>query len=51
VLAGPSRLRDYEVPRERLPELAEAIAERSPARANPRAAPRDIVLEPPEEMW
>jgi hypothetical protein len=33
-LAGPSTLRDYEVPREDLPELAQAIAERPPAKAN-----------------
>jgi maleylacetate reductase len=50
-LAGPSRLRDYEVPREDLPELAQAIAERPPAKANPRPAPPDVVLELLEEMW
>jgi alcohol dehydrogenase class IV len=50
-LAGPSRLRDYKVPREDLPELAQAIAERAPAKANPHPAPPDAVLELLEEMW
>jgi alcohol dehydrogenase class IV len=50
VLAGTA-LRDYEVPREDLPELAQAIAERPPAKANPRPAPPDAVLELLEEMW
>src|SRR5919201_144430 len=34
-LAGPSRLRDYEVPRQALLRLAPGIAERPAARANP----------------
>jgi alcohol dehydrogenase class IV len=50
-LAGPSRLRDYEVPREDLPELAQGIAERPAAKANPRPAPPDVVLELLEELW
>jgi alcohol dehydrogenase class IV len=50
-LAGPMRLRDYEVPWEDLPELAQVIAERPPAKANPRPAPREVVLELLEEMW
>ncbi len=50
-LAGPSRLRDYEVPREDLPELAQAIAELPAAKANPRPAPPDVVLELLEETW
>jgi len=50
-LAGPSRLSEYEVPREDLPELAQAIAQRPPAKANPRPAPPDGVLELLEEMW
>ena len=50
-LAGPSRLRDYKVPREDLPELARAIAERPAAKANPRPAAPDAVLELLEEMW
>jgi alcohol dehydrogenase class IV len=50
-LAALSRLRDYQVPREDLPELAQAIAERPPAKANPRPAPPDVVLELLKEMW
>jgi maleylacetate reductase len=50
-LAGPSRLRDYGVPGGDLPELAQAIAERPPAKANPRPAPPDVVLELLQEMW
>jgi len=48
---GSSRLCDYQVPREDLPELAQAIAERPPAKANPRPAPPDVVLELLKEMW
>jgi hypothetical protein len=36
---------------EDLPELARAIAQRPPAKANPRPAPPDVVLELLEEMW
>ncbi|HTP21055.1 MAG TPA: iron-containing alcohol dehydrogenase [Solirubrobacteraceae bacterium] len=50
-LAGPSRLRDYGVPREDLETLAEAVAERAPAKANPRPAPSEAVLELLEEVW
>jgi alcohol dehydrogenase class IV len=50
-LAGPSRLRDYAVPREDLPELAQAIAQRPAAKSNPRPAPPDAVLELLEEIW
>jgi maleylacetate reductase len=50
-LAGPPRLRDYQVPSEDLPELAQAIAERPPAKANPRPAPPDLVLEVLKEIW
>jgi maleylacetate reductase len=50
-LAGPSRLRDYDVPRDELPALAEAIAERPPAKANPRPAPAGAVRELLEEIW
>ena len=35
-LAGPSRLRDYQVPRQDLPELAQGIAAHPAAKANPR---------------
>jgi alcohol dehydrogenase class IV len=50
-LAAPPRLRDYQVPREDLPEVAQGIAERPAAKANPRPAPPDLVLELLEEMW
>ncbi|SRR6266536_286761 len=50
-LAGPSRPRDFEVPRQDLPKLAQANAERPPAKSNPRPAPPDVVLELLEEMW
>jgi maleylacetate reductase len=50
-LAGPSRLRDYEVPKEDLAELAHGIAERPPAKANPRPAPPEAVLELLQDMW
>jgi alcohol dehydrogenase class IV len=45
------RLRDYEVPRQDLPELAQAIVKLAAAKANPRPAPRDVVLELVEELW
>jgi len=50
-LAGPNRLRDYDVPREDLESLSEAIAERAPAKANPRPAPAPAILEVLEEIW
>jgi maleylacetate reductase len=50
-LAGPSRLRDYQVPGEDLPELARGIARRPPAKANPRPAPPGLVLELLKEIW
>jgi maleylacetate reductase len=50
-LAGPPRLRDYQVPRQDLPELAQAVVELSAAKANPRPAPPDVVLELLEHMW
>jgi maleylacetate reductase len=50
-LAGPPRLRDYDVPREDLESLAEAIAERQPAKNNPRPAPPEAVLSVLEEIW
>ena len=51
VLAGPPRLRDYGVPRQDLGPLSEAIAERAPARNNPRPAPAKAVLTVLEEIW
>ena len=50
-LAGPSRLRDYGVPREDLEALSVAIAERAPAKANPRPAPPEAILELLEQTW
>jgi maleylacetate reductase len=50
-LAGPSRLRDYGVPRDDLESLSEAIAERRPAKANPRPAPAEAILKVLEETW
>ena len=50
-LAGPTRLRDYDVPREDLAALAEATAERAPAKANPRPAPPQAIHELLEEIW
>jgi maleylacetate reductase len=51
VLAGPPRLREYGVPREDLASLSEAIADRGPAKANPRPAPPDAIHELLEEIW
>ncbi|HUA07166.1 MAG TPA: iron-containing alcohol dehydrogenase [Solirubrobacteraceae bacterium] len=50
-LAGSNRLRDYDVPREDLESLSEAIAERAPAKANPRPAPAPAIREVLEEIW
>jgi maleylacetate reductase len=50
-LAGPARLRDYGVPREDLETLAEAAADRAPAKANPRPAPPEAIKELLEEIW
>lgn len=50
-LAGPPRLRDYDVPREDLASLSQTIAQRAPAKANPRPAPPEAVLGVLEEIW
>jgi maleylacetate reductase len=50
-LAGPPRLRDYEVPHEDLALLSDAVAERAPAQANPRPAPSEAVHRLLEEIW
>jgi maleylacetate reductase len=50
-LAGARRLRDYDVPREDLPELAEATAARPAAKANPRPAPAEAIVELLETIW
>jgi alcohol dehydrogenase class IV len=50
-LAGSTRLRDYGVRREELPAVASAAAERPAAKANPRPAPPEAVLELLEAAW
>jgi maleylacetate reductase len=50
-LGNPPRLRDYDVPREELPELAEVTASRPAARGNPRPAPAAAILELLEAAW
>ncbi len=50
-LAGPTRLRDYGVPREDLETLSEAIAARPPAKSNPRPSPAEGIRELLEEVW
>jgi alcohol dehydrogenase class IV len=49
-LAGPSRLSDYEVPREDLPELG-AGDHAAPAREGEPTPGATVVLELLEEMW
>jgi hypothetical protein len=44
-------MRDYQVPRQDLPKLAQGSAERPKAKANPRPEPPDVVLDLLEEMW
>lgn len=50
-LAGPTRLRDYGVEVSDLPAVADAAAERGPAKANPRPAPADAILGLLREVW
>jgi maleylacetate reductase len=50
-LGGFGRLRDYGVPKEELPLVAEEAAARPGARANPRTASPADVLELLREMW
>ena len=50
-LAGSPRLRDYNVPREDLKSLSVAVAERGPAKNNPRPAPPEAILTVLEEIW
>jgi alcohol dehydrogenase class IV len=50
-LAGPTRLRDYQVPRDELGAVAEATATRPAAKANPRPAPAPAILELLEQIW
>jgi alcohol dehydrogenase class IV len=48
---GPTRLRERNVPRDELPAVAEAAAARPAAKANPRPAPPDAILELLEGVW
>jgi alcohol dehydrogenase class IV len=50
-LAGARRLREYDVPREDLRELAEATAVRPAAKGNPRPAPAGEILPLFESIW
>jgi alcohol dehydrogenase class IV len=50
-LTRPTRLRDYGVPRRDLPSVAEAVAERAPAKANHGPAPAEAVLDLLEQTW
>ena len=50
-LAGAKPLREYAVPRDDLPELAEATAVRPAAKANPRPAPPEEILNLLESVW
>jgi maleylacetate reductase len=50
-LAGPSRLRDYQLPEQDLPELAAMIADSPAVKGNPRPAPTAEVLTLLEGMW
>ena len=50
-LVGPTRLREYDVPREELGELAEATAQRPAAKGNPRPASAEDIRELLEAAW
>lgn len=50
-LACRTRLRDYDVKREVLPQIAEAAATRPAAKANPRPASAEQILELLERAW
>jgi maleylacetate reductase len=50
-LAGSLRLRDYGVPRDQLSVVASSAAQRPAAKANPRPAPAESVLELLEAAW
>jgi maleylacetate reductase len=49
--SGPTRLREYDVPEDELPLVAEAAAARAPAKANPRPAPAGAILGLLREVW
>jgi maleylacetate reductase len=50
-MACPMRLRDYGVPRDELAALAEKIAVRPGAKANPRPAPPEAIAALLQEAW
>ena len=50
-LGGFERLRDFGVPEEELPEVAEHVVERAGAKANPRAASADEVADLLRSIW
>jgi maleylacetate reductase len=50
-LAGAKPLREYAVPHDDLPELAEATAVRPAAKGNPRPAPPEEILKLLESIW
>jgi maleylacetate reductase len=50
-LAVPTQLRDYDVPEDDLPLVAEAAAARPPAKANPRPATAEAILGLLREVW
>src|SRR3984885_7401761 len=50
-LAGPPRLRGHGGPREDLGPLSQAVADRAPAKANPRPVPPEAVQQLLEEIW
>jgi maleylacetate reductase len=50
-LAGSLRLRDYGVPRDELPDIAEAAAARPNAKSNPRPAPPEAIVQLLEAAW
>jgi alcohol dehydrogenase class IV len=51
LLGGFERLRDYRVPKDDLPEVAEAAAQRAGNRANPRPATAEEILSLLEAIW
>ena len=51
LLGGFNRLRDFDVPRGDLPEVAAAAAERGGNRANPRPASAEEILELLAGIW
>jgi maleylacetate reductase len=50
-LSGPTRLRDYGIDRDQLPEVAAAAAARPAAKGNPRPATAGAILELLDAAW